>query len=328
MKGIVYTQFGSPEVLKLMDVEKPVPKVNQVLIKVKASALTNLEYTRFIEPIEGRKTPLMIHLMDKILKAEGKVIGSEVSGIVEEVGKCVTSVKKGDEIFAVAVGLQGAWAEYAVADETIVCLKPTNLSFEAAAVIPIGGITALGAVRIAKIKNGQQVLVYGASGGVGQYALQLSKAYGAIVTAVCSTRNLGMARGIGADYVIDYKQENFAKTGKTYDAIIAVNGYNPIGIYKKLLKKDGIYVAIGGMKQGIMGALQGPFYSNGGKKMTSSTYFKAVKQKYLPHLKELAEEGKITPFIDRIFSVKDIPQAITYIVKNHAQGKVAINIDF
>ncbi|MDR1115168.1 MAG: NAD(P)-dependent alcohol dehydrogenase [Tannerella sp.] len=327
MKGIVYTQFGTPEVLKLMDVEKPVPKVNQVLIKVKASSLTNLEYARFMEPIEGGKPPLMIRLMDKALKVEGKVIGSEVSGIVEEVGKCVTGVKKGDEIFAVTVGLQGAWAEYAVADETAICLKPGNLSFEAAAVIPVGGITALGAVRTAKVKDGRQVLVYGASGGVGQYALQLSKAYGATVTAVCSTRNLDMARSIGADYVIDYKQEDFTKTGKTYDAIIAVNGYNPIGIYKKLLNKNGIYVAIGGMKQGIMGILQGPFYSGGGKKMTASTYFKAARQKCLPHLKQLAEEGKITPFIDKVFSVKDISQAIAYIVKNHAQGKVAINMD-
>lgn len=327
MKGMVYTQFGPPEVLKLLDVEKPIPMENQALIRVKASSVNISDYKRFIEQIEGRKTPFSTHLIDKILKVSGKILGADVSGIVEEVGKGVTSVKKGDEVFGVTVGLLGAWAEYAIVDESSVFLKPSNISFEVAASIPVTGITALGAIRVAKIKENHQVLIYGASGGVGTFALQLAKAQSATVTAVCSTRNIEMAHSIGADFVIDYKRDDFTFCGKTFDAIIAINGYNPIWVYKKLLNKGGTYVAIGGMKQGIMGALLGPINSGGGKTMTTSIYNNAIKQPCLPYLKELTEKGKIIPFIDKVFSVHEIVHAINYIVKNHAHGKVVINMD-
>ena len=327
MKGIVYTQFGAPDVLEIMEVPMPTPADNQVLIKVKASSMYNMDYMRFAKQVDGGETPLSTRLIDTAQKAIGKVIGSELSGIVETVGKEVKNIKKGDEVFAVASGLSGALAEYALADISTVCLKPSNLSFEEAATIPIAGISALGAIRKAQVRTGQTVLIYGASGGVGQFAVLLAKAVGATVTAVCSTRNIQIARSIGADYVIDYKRDNFTKMGKTYDVIIAVNGYNPLGEYKKLLNNGGVYVAVGGMKQGIMGGIFGSFYSNKSKKLTSSTYFDAIKQECLPYLKDLAEEGKLKPYVEKVYSTKDITNAIKELCKNHAQGKIAFIMD-
>ena len=327
MKGIVYTEFGPPEVLKIMDLETPKPKDNQVLIKVKAASMYYLDYMRFTKQVDGGKTPFSTKLIDKKNNALGKVIGCELSGIVEEVGKTVTQVKKGDEVFAVATGLSGALAEYALADETTVFLKPSNLSFEESATIPVAGISALGAVRTAGVKEGQSVLIYGASGGVGQFAVQLSKAVGATVTAVCSTRNIEIAHEIGADYVIDYKQEDFRKKDITYDVIIGVNGYNPIKQYKRLLNEGGVYVAVGGVKQGMMGGLFGPLYSNKSKTLTFSTYFDAIKQPCLPYLKELAEDGKIKPYVESVCSAKDTAKAVRQLCKNHAQGKIAFVMD-
>jgi NADPH:quinone reductase-like Zn-dependent oxidoreductase len=330
MKGIVYTKSGSPETLKIMDIENPIPKANQVLIKVKASSISILEYLRFLKNIDGGKTPISLRLMDTVaLRSIGKVLGMDISGIVEEVGKNVKNFKKGDVIFGFTTGMFGGWAEYALSDAKSVCKKPINLSYEQAAAIPSSGITALGAIRAAKIREGQQVLVHGSSGGVGHFAVQLSKAYGATVTGICSTRNMEMARSIGTDYIIDYKQEDFTKKGKTYDVIIGVNGYNSLSTYKKLLNKGGSYVVVGGIKQAIKGVLGIPFYSISSDKKYSAVAFPVMpKQKFLTDLKELSENGRIIPFIDMVFSVQEIIPAINYIVKNHAQGKVVINLDF
>ena len=322
MKAIIYTKVSLPDVLKIQDTKKPVPKANQVLVKVKTSAITNLEYMRF----GGKVLP---HIFNIAIKATGKSLGLEIAGVVEEVGKSVTNFKKGDEVFGLSAGMLGGWAEYAVAKEKELSLKPSNLSFEQAGAIPVGGITALGAILAANIKQGQDVLIHGASGSVGQYAVQLAKAFGATVTGVCSTRNLEMARSIGADYVIDYKKEDFTQKGKTYDKIIGVNGYNSLRTYKKLLKKGGSYVVVGGIKQAMLGVLGGYFYflfSN--KKFGTAAFPMLSKQKSLLKLKEFAENNKITPFIDKVYPAHDVADAIKYIIVEHAQGKVVIATDF
>ena len=319
MKGLIYTKDGLFEV---REVKKPMPKANQVLIKVKSSAITNMEYMRF----GGGALPRVLNMVSK---ATGKTLGIEVAGIVEEVGKNVTKFKQGDEVFGLTSGMRGGWAEYAIANEKEVFLKPSTLSFEQAGAIPVGGITALGAVRAAKIKQGQDVLVYGASGSVGQYAVQLAKALGATVTGVCSTRNLEVVRSIGADDVIDYKKEDFTKKGKTYDVIIAVNGYNPLSAYNKLLNKGGKYVVVGGIKQAMLGVLGIPIYSIGrGKKFGAAAFPMVPKQAALADLKAFADGGKIKPYIDNVYSVRDTMKAMEYIVKEHAQGKVVIDMDF
>jgi NADPH:quinone reductase-like Zn-dependent oxidoreductase len=328
MKGIVNTRSGSLEALKIQDVNKPVPKPNQVLIRVKASAITNMEYMRYTKYINKGKAGGFAFLMDTAMGARGKIIGIEMSGVIEEVGRNVKYFKKGDEVFGLTASMKGAWGEYAVANEKEICIKPTNLSFEQSAAIPVGAITALGAVYAAKIQKGQQVLIQGGSGGVGQYTVQLSKAQGGIVTAVCSTKNLETARNNGADYIIDYKHEDIAKSEKKYDVIIAINGYNPLNVYKKILNKGGTYIFVGGTLKAILSVIGIPFYSIGSRKFGASAYPFLPKKKYLSDLKNLAEQGKIQPFIDKVYNPQDISEALRYIVNEHAQGKVVINLDF
>lgn len=331
MKAIVYTHSGNCDVLKIKDIAEPVPNDNQVLVKVKASALNMIDYTRFTDTKENGKMTLFAHITDIAQNAVGKPLGGEISGIAVKVGRNVPSVKIGDEVYGVTLGAfpGGGWAEYALCNKNTVYAKPSALSFEEASAIPISGITALGAIRKANIQKGQKVLVYGSSGGVGQYVVQLAKAQGGIVTGVCSTRNLEMAKSIGADYVIDYKKEDFTKSGTMYDVIIGVNGYNPLGTYKKLLKQGGVYVAVGGTRQGMMGGMFGGLYSLGKKqKYTSSVYASAVRQECLPYLKELAENGKLKPFIDNIYPAYDVKKAIHYIIQNHTQGKVVLTMNF
>jgi NADPH:quinone reductase-like Zn-dependent oxidoreductase len=329
MKAIVYTKVGSPNVLKVLDLKKPVPKANQVLINVKTSAISNMEYMRFGAKTNNGKTPLFSRIINIGINATGKALGADVAGIVEEVGRNVTSVKKGDEVFGITTGFIGGWAEYAVLDEKSLYLKPKSLSLEEAGAMPTGGITALGAVRAAKVNTGQKVLVHGASGGVGHYVVQIAKAFGATVTGVCSTRNLDVVRSVGADFVIDYKKEDFRKQGTTYDAIIVVNGYNPLKTYSKVLNKGGRCVFVGGMKQAMLGSLGSPFYSifSGKKFATAAFPFMPVK-KSLVELKALADEGKIKPFIDNVYSAHDIGDAIRYVIDIHPQGKVAIDMNF
>lgn len=328
MKGIVNTKSGALEALKIMDVKKPVPKSNQVLIRVMASAITNMEFMRYTKYINKGKAGGFAFLIDTALGTRGKVIGNEMSGIIEEVGISVRGFQKGDEVFGLTASMKGAWGEYAIANEKEICLKPVNYSFEQSAAIPVGAITALGAVYAAKIQKGQQVLVQGGSGGVGQYAVQLSKAQGGIVTAVCSTKNLETARSNGADYVVDYKHEDIAKSEKKYDVVIAINGYNPLNVYKKILNKGGTYIFVGGTLKAIMSVIGIPFYSIGSRKFGASAYPFLPKYKYLSDLKAFAEQGNIKPFIDKNYYPHDISDALRYIITEHAQGKVVINMDF
>lgn len=321
MQAMIYTKPGKTDVLQIKEIPTPAPTDDQVLVNVKSSTLNILDYERF----EGEKISLFGRLTDIFQGSVGKPLGGEISGIVTKVGKNVTHIKKGDEVYGKTLGKFpiGGWAEYALLDKSNVYQKPKNLSFEEAAVIPIAAETALGAVRRGNVKNGQEVMIYGSSGGVGQYAVQFAKAAGATVTGVCSTRNLEMAHSIGCDYVIDYKHEDFRKVGKKFDVIIGVNGNTSLREYKKLLKKDGVFIAVGGgyIPKSVLSA---PF-----SKHISFYGAPLMPMKdYLSYSKELAEAGKIKPFIDEIYSIKNVTEAIQYIVTEHAHGKIALSIDF
>ena len=328
MKGIVNTKSGSLEDLKIMDIKMPIPKSKQVLIKVKASAITNMEYMRYTKYITEKKIGGIASLIDTASGARRKIIGIEISGIVEEVGKKVKDIKKGDEVYGISAGMKGAWGEYAVANEREIYIKPNNFSFEQSAAVPVGAITALGAVYAAKIQKGQQILIQGGTGSVGHYAVQLSKIQGGIVTAVCSKNNIEMVRNIGADFVVDYKNENITANEKKYDVIIAVNGYNPLSMYKKLLNKTGKYIFVGGSTKAMLSVFGIPFYSIGSKKFGVSGFPLLPKKKYLSDLKIYAEEGKFQPFIDKVYDPHNIYDALRYIVNEHTQGKVVIKMDF
>jgi NADPH:quinone reductase-like Zn-dependent oxidoreductase len=323
MKAIVYTKYGPPDVLQLKEVAKPVPRDNQVLVKVQAASANALDFRRFTS------TSILGRFLDGVLlKAINKVLGADIAGRVEAVGGAVKQFQPGDEVFGVSAGSVGAFAEYACADENELALKPANLSFEAAAAVPVAAITALQGLRNkGQIQPGQKVLIHGASGGVGTFAVQIAKSFGAEVTAVCSTRNLDMERSIGADQVIDYTQENFSRNGRRYDLIIAVNGNHPIRDYMRALSPSGIYVALGGsLAQFFQGVLLGPLVSRLGRKKVRS-FIAKINQKDLVFIKELLEAGKVEPVIDRCYPLRETAEAIRYLAEGHAPGKVVITVD-
>src|SRR5579884_764657 len=243
MKAIVYTQYGSPDVLQFKEVAKPTPKDNEVLVKVRAASVNAAE----LHLLRGK--PFLMRLMGfGFLKPKNTILGAAMAGRVEAVGRNVKQLQPGDEIFGdVSECGWGAFAEYVCAREDALALKPANVTFEEAAAVPLAAVTALQGLRAkGQIKLGQKVLIYGAGGGVGTFAVQIAKSFGALVTAVCSTRNVDMVRSIGADHVIDYTQEYFTKNGQLYDLIFAVNGYHSISDYKRALNPEGVYVFIGG----------------------------------------------------------------------------------
>jgi len=319
MKAIVYKKYGPPDVLQMEEVEKPAPDENQVLIKVHAASINAGDYRMM------RANPFLIRLMSGLLKPKDPRLGWDVAGRVEAVGKNIKHFRPGDEVFGCA---NGTFAEYVLAKEDYLALKPTNKSFEEAAALPVAALTALQGLRDAgSIRPGQKVLIQGASGGVGTFAVQLAKSFGAEVTAVCSTRNLDMARSIGADHVIDYTKEDFTRNGQRYDLIFAANGYHSLSNYKRALCPQGIYICAGGtMTQFLQAILLGPLMSmKGGKKMRSMGIAK-VNQKDLVYLRELLEAGKIAPVIDRRYPLSEIAEAFHYIEDTHAQGKVVITV--
>lgn len=329
MKGIVYSDFGVPKnVLKIAEVEKPVLGDDEVMIKVRASSLNNADYKRFIEPVLGQEvTTATRNLDENILKAIHKVLGMDASGVVEQVGKNVKKVKIGDEVFGITTNMLGAWAEYACLKENEVFLKPENLTFVESATLPVACTVALGAVRLADIRAGQNVLVNGATGGVGLFALQILKAFGANVTVVCSTNNVEMVRSFGADNVIDYKKENFTKTDMKYDCVLAVNGYQTLEEYKNVLNDKGVYIPVGGSQQCIEASQNGKTVFNDSSKLLKIMTIFSINREF-PYIKELAESGAISPVVDNIFSIHEISNAIEDIVTNHAKGKVALDVVF
>jgi len=319
MKAILQTKYGPPEVLQLKEIEKPTPTENQVLVKVHAASVNALEWRPFT------MTPIFVRLMGGLLKPKDPKLGTDIAGRVEAVGSNVTEFQPGDEVFGVA---PGAFAEYVCNGASKFALKPANVSFEAAATVPVAAFTALQGLRDkGQVQPGQKVLIDGASGGVGTFAVQLAKSFGAEVTAVCSPRNLDMARSIGADHVIDYTREDFTKNGQRYDLILAVNGYHPILDYRRALSPGGICVVLGGsMVQVLQGLLLGPLVSRiGGRKM--GFMLAHTNQKDLVFMRELLEAGKVVPVIDRCYPLSEVPQALRYLVDEHARGKVVITVE-
>ena len=324
MKAIIYTKYGSPEVLRLEEVEKPIPMDNEVLIKVHASSLNSYDWRLLTA------TPFLVRLMGGgLLKPKNKILGADIAGRVEAVGRNVTRFQPGDDVFGdLAASGCGGFAEYLCAPENVLELKPASMTFEEAATLSMAAITALQGLRdMGHIQSGQKVLINGASGGVGHFAVQIAKSFGAEVTAVCSTRNLEIARTLGADYLIDYLQEDFTKNGQRYDLILAANGYHSIFEYKQSLNRNGIYVMTGGsMPQMFQAMLLGPLISLiGRKKMGALTTKSNVKDLFF--LKELFEAGKIKPMIDKLYKLNEVPDAFRYFEKEHARGKIVITVE-
>jgi NADPH:quinone reductase-like Zn-dependent oxidoreductase len=319
MKAIVYTKYGPPDVLQLRELAKPVPTDTQVLVRVQAASANALDWRRFTLP------KIFVRLMDgRVMKILNATLGVDLAGRVEAVGANVTQFKPGDEVFGVA---PGSFAEYACASENKLALKPANVSFEAAAAVPIAGFTALQGLRDnGRIQPGQKVLIYGASGGVGTFAVQIAKSFGAEVTAVCSTRNLEMAHSIGADHVIDYMREDFTQNGERYDLIAAANGYRSILDYRRALRPGGTYVLLGGSLAQILQALVlGPVLSRvGTKKMGNMTAHS--NQEDLIVLAGLLEAGKVVPVIEKRYPLSEAAEAMRYLINVHAQGKVIITV--
>lgn len=320
MKAIIYTKYGSPDVLQFKDVEKPTPKDDEVLIKVYAASINAYDWHAMTADI------FLIRLMGGgLLKPKYTRLGADIAGRVEAVGRDVKQFQPGDEVFGM---VQGGFAEYVSAPENALALKPSNLSFEEAAAVPMAAVTALQGLRdTGQIQPGQKVLINGASGGVGTFALQIAKSFGAEVTAVCSTRNVDQARLIGADHIIDYTRENFTQNGQPYDLILAANGYHPLSAYKRALTPKGIYVMAGGSTAQIFQAmLMGSWMSETeGKKMGAGMAKR--NQKDLVLLKELLEAGKIIPVIDRCYPLSQAAEALRYLGEGHARGKVVITVE-
>jgi NADPH:quinone reductase-like Zn-dependent oxidoreductase len=327
MKAIVYCDYGLPN-LKLQEIEKPVPADDQLLVKVRAASVNPLDW-HFIEG-----TPYIMRALGVGLRKPADTrLGVDFAGTVEVVGKNVTQFKPGDEVFG---GRTGAFAEYVcVREARAVALKPANITFEQAASVPIAGITALQGVRDkGKVQPGQKVLINGASGGVGTFAVQIAKSYGAEVTGVCSTRNLDMVRSLGADHVIDYTKEDFTKSDQRYDVILDNVANHSLSEFRRVLKTNGIYVLIGGgganenrwLGPGLTQAFKAMFLSKFVSQQMGMMLAE-LNQKDLTFMADLMESGKVTPVIDKRYKLSELPQAIEYLEQGHARGKVVITAE-
>jgi NADPH:quinone reductase-like Zn-dependent oxidoreductase len=326
MKAVVYTNYGSPDVLEIRDVKKPVPNDDQILIKVRAAAVNPLDW-HFMEG-----TPYIMRAMGVGLrKPKDPRLGVDYAGQVEAVGKNVTQFKPGDEVFG---GKTGAFAEYVCARaDRAIALKPANITFEQAASVPIAAITALQALRDkGKVHTGQKVLINGASGGVGTFAVQIAKSFGADVTGVCSTRNLDLVRSLGADHVIDYTKEDFTKGDERYDVILDNVGTQPLSGFRHALQPKGVCVMIGGggpndggligpMGRPIVALLMSPFISQKMGMMMAE-----LNKQDLTILGDLMQSGKVKPVIDRTYPLSQIAEAMRYLEAGHARGKVIITV--
>jgi NADPH:quinone reductase-like Zn-dependent oxidoreductase len=322
MKAITHCEYGGPEVLKVEEIEKPVPNDNQLLVKVRANSLNPLDLT-----IRG---PLLLRPLFGLRKPKDTRLGVDYSGTVEAVGKNVTNFKPGDEVLG---GKNGALAEYVcvLADRAVV-LKPANTTFEQAAAVPVAAITALQGLRDkGKIRTGQKVLINGASGGVGTFAVQIAKSFGTDVTGVCSTRNVDLVRSIGADHVIDYTKEDFTKTDQRYDLIFDLVGNHSFSERRRILNPNGICVMAGlggaGWHEGFATRLLGELNGYLRSRFVSQkfiAYIAEFNKKDMMVLADLMQTGKITPVIDKTYKLDETADALRYLETGHARGKVVI----
>ena len=323
MKAIKFCEYGPPDVLKLEEIEKPVPKDNELLVKVRAASLN------FIDAglVRG---PSVLRLMSGLRKPKFTGFGRDFAGVVEAVGKDVTELKSGDEVFGVK---WGAIAEYVCARKDRVALKPANITFEQAGAVGLAGLTALQGLQKGNIHAGQEVLINGASGGVGTFAVQIAKAFDAKVTAVCSTRNMEIAQTLGADHVIDYTKEDFTKREERYDLIFDNVNNHSFSERRRLLKPGGICVLAGigsaGLHKGQLGRIAGNFTAAWRSRFVDQkfeSYVTKSNQADLKFLSDLVAEGKVTPFVEKTYSLDQTADALRYFEEGHARGKLVIKI--
>lgn len=324
MKAIRFCEYGSPDVLKLEEVEKPVPNDNQVLIKVRAASLN------FIDPGLMRG-PWPLRLMTGLRKPERTRLGTDVAGTVEAVGRNVTEFKTGDEVFGVT---RSSIAEYACARERALVMKPANVTFEQAGAIGWAGFTALQGLRQGRIQPGQKVLINGATGGVGTFAVQLAKSFGAEVTAVCSTGKMDIVRSLGADHVIDYTREDFTKGDQRYDVIFDNVGNRSFSERRRVLAPHGICILAGiggaGVHPEIWGRIVGSFKADLFSRFVPQKFVRygtATSKEDLKVLSDLMQSGKVTPVIDRTYKLSETAEAMRYFEEGHARGKVVIAME-
>jgi NADPH:quinone reductase-like Zn-dependent oxidoreductase len=322
MKAIVYEKYGSPDVLELKEVEKPTPNENEVLIKVHAASINSWDW----DMLTGR--PLEYRLFFGLLKSKYKILGCDIAGRIEAVGRSIKQFRPGDDVFGdLCEGSWGGFAEYVCARENELTLKPVGMTYEEAAATPQAGLLALqGLCDKREVKPGQSVLINGAGGGVGTFAIQMAKSYGAEVTGVDSTGKLDMMSSLGADHVIDYTQEDFTKNGKCYDLILDVKTDRSIFDYRRALSSKGIYVTVGGSSARILQLVfLGSLISMTGSKKLTLIMHKPNKD--LNILNELFESGKVKPVIDRCFPLSETAEAFQYFGEGHFKGKIVIKLE-
>lgn len=317
MKAIVYTEYGSPDVLRFEDVEKPVPGNDEVLVRVHAASANPADWHLM------RAEPFLARLANGLLKPKNTRLGADVAGRVEAIGGNATQFQVGDEVFGeMSLDKLGSFAEYVCVSEELLALKPAGMTFEQAAAVPLAAFTALQGLRDkGQIQPGQKVLINGASGGVGTFAVQIAKSFGTEVTGVCSTRNLDLVRSIGADHVVDYTQQDFTRTGRRYDLIFDAVGNRSVSDLKRALSSNGIcsvagFTSLSRLFQTVL---------LGGKKVGMMKTAKANKEDLIL-IKGLLEEGKVVPVIDRRYPLAETAEAIRYLERGHARGKVVITV--
>jgi NADPH:quinone reductase-like Zn-dependent oxidoreductase len=322
VKAVVAYQYGSADDLVLEEVPVPVPKSDEVLIKVCAASVNPLDWHLM------RGTPFLVRLSEGFSKPRNKILGADVAGVVEYVGEAVKTIKTGDEVFGELTKL-GAFAEYVCAKESALVIKPSKISFEEAASIPVAGLTAIQGLRThGKLQAGEEVLINGASGGVGTLAVQLAKHFGAKVTGVCSTGNIELVKDLGADNVIDYKKDDFVDQPIKYDMIANIAGNRSVRELKHVLKVDGRCLVIGYSTAARLAEhmLLGPVLTVGTKKKVGIMPTASMNKNDLSYLADLLQEGSLRPVIDRKYCLEEVPDAISYVEKGHAPAKVVITL--
>jgi NADPH:quinone reductase-like Zn-dependent oxidoreductase len=322
MKAIVYTRYGPPEVLQLKEVEEPIPKDNEVRIRIRATTVSAAD-----SRLRGFTVPpsywLPARLALGLRRPRRSILGTELAGEIESIGRDVTLFKKGDQVFAYLGHNTGAYAEYiCLPDDSVMTLTPANVTYEEAAAIPFGGNTALHFLRMGQIQKGQKVLIYGASGSIGTFAVQIAKHFGAEVTGVCSTANLELVRSLGAEKVIDYTREDFAESGETYDVILDAVGKSSFSGCMRSLKEDGVYLQTVAVPP--LSARMRWSSATSSKKLRGGTA--TPKTENLIFLKELVEAGKVKPVIDRCYPLEQIVEAHRYVDRGHKRGNVVITV--